>query len=418
MPQEIGEIYKSLVPSLSDGASIEEAFQMYHYGTATYNGNNLQPQSMERHIIDLNEDVARIDQTIASLANVYIEETSSTARPNAIVSQEPAVIPLTIRGVFGQSVPLQKWQRNTGTVNADVAQINNIGAAAFGGYLSVGDPAISTSVGLSVSLSGDHKGLTIKGVADQTDNLQEWQDNLGSIMSKVDSSGHITAPEVNVVNLNSSGLAIFNDAEIDGTLDIVGNLTTTADISTTSISLTSTATSITAAGSASISGDVGVSGTTNTKNISADGTITATGKITGNGDIEALGNLIGVGLELTQNLITAGNITANGIVKATSPNEGTTGAIRIVADVNEEAYLQFVGSNDTTELGHIKSTATELTVSQNMSVEGNVNIVSPTQFNTVIGTTTASLGARQIYLSAGDADNAVGQNGDIWIKYV
>jgi hypothetical protein len=86
MPQEIGEIYKSLIPSLSDDSSVEEAFQMYHYGTASYNGNNLQTQSIEKHLVNLNEDVVRIDSSIANLSNIYIEETSSSLRPNIIAA--------------------------------------------------------------------------------------------------------------------------------------------------------------------------------------------------------------------------------------------------------------------------------------------------------------------------------------------
>jgi hypothetical protein len=410
MPQEIGEIYKSLIPSLSDGASIEEAFQMYHYGTSTYNGNNLQPQSVERHLIDLNEDVSRIDQTIASLTNIYIEETSTAERPNSIVSQEGAVVPLTIRGVFGQSVPLQRWQRNTGTANTDVALINNNGSSAFAGYLSVGSAVTSATTGLSLTLAGDHKGLTIKKWSTQTENMQEWQDSSGSIISKIDSSGDFTSPNIYSTNITSVGIGFFAEMDVSGTLDVTGNVTVVADISANNIS---------ASTDIIVGADLDVIGTTTTKSIDADGTISSTGKITSNGDIEALGSLIGVDLQLSQNLLTSGNIVANGIIKVKSPNEGTTGALRILADdVNQEGYLQFVGSDDSTEFGYIKSTLSELFISQNTSVDGTLNISSPTQFNTVVGTTTASLGARQVYLSAGDADDTVGANGDIWIKYV
>lgn len=410
MPQEIGEIYKSLVPSLSDGASIEEAFQMYHYGTATYNGNNLQPQSMERHIIDLNEDVARIDSTIASLTNIYIEETSTTARPNAIVSQEGTTVPLTIRGVFGQSVPLQKWQKNTGVANTDVVLINNNGSAAFAGYASIGSAVIPTTTGLSLALAGDHKGITIKKWSTQTENMQEWQDSSGSVISKIDAAGDFTSPNIYATNITSSGIGSFADIDISNTLDVTGNVTVVADISAANIS---------ASTDINVGADLDVIGTTTTKSISADGTITSTGKITSNSDIETLGSLIAVDLELSQNLLTAGNIVANGIIKAQSPNEGTTGALRIIADdTNEEGYLQFVDSSDTTEFGYLKSTSSELFISQNTAVDGTLNVVSPTQFNTVVGTTTASLGARQVYLSAGDADDTVGSDGDIWIKYV
>lgn len=401
MPQEIGQIYKTLIPSLSDDASIEEALQMYHYGTAVYNGNNLQPQSMERHIIDLNEDVSRIDGTIASLANVYIEETSSTTRPNTIVSQEAVVVPLTIRGVVNQTAALQKWQKNTGTVS-DVALINNAGSAAFSGYLSVGSAIISTSTALPITLSGNNKGITVRGVSGQTQNLQEWQNNTGTALSYVDSLGNLNISEITAQNVGITGQATINALVMENSL-------AAEEITASKITL-SGAIGLVVQNESSLQGDVDILGTTTTKNISTDGTINATGNIETTADITALGDLNGANLNLSQSMTTTGNITATGIIKAKSPNEGSTGGVKILGDVNGDSYLQFVNAGDTLEFGNIKGSSAGITLSTSTSVSGGLTVVSPSA--------SGSVGVRQIYISTGDPTVADGADGDLWVKYI
>jgi hypothetical protein len=401
MPQEIGQIYKTLIPSLSDDASIEEALQMYHYGTAAYNGNNLQPQSIEKHIIDLNEDVSRIDGTISSLANVYIEETSSTTRPNTIVSQEAVVVPLTIRGVVNQTAALQKWQKNTGTVS-DVALINNAGSAAFSGYLSVGSATISTSTALPITLSGNNKGITVRGISGQTENLQEWQNNTGTALSYVDNLGNLNISEITAQNVGITGQATINALVMESNL-------TAEEITASKITL-SGVTGLIVQNDSSLEGDVDILGTTTTKNISADGTIEATGNIETTADITAQGDLNGANLNLSQSMTTTGNITANGIIKAKSPNQGSTGGVKILGDVDGNSYLQFVNAGDTLEFGNIKGSSDGITLSTNTFVSGGLTVVSPSA--------SGSVGVRQVYISTGDPTGADGADGDLWVKYI
>jgi len=424
MPQQIGEIYKSLVPSLSDDASIEEAFQMYHYGTATYNGNNLQPQSMERHIIDLNENISRIDGSISSLENVYIEQVSSSIRPNLIVSQDSITVPLTIRGSFSQSSVLQRWQKNTGSV-ATVAQITSIGSAGFDGYISIGSTTPPLETGLSVTLTGNHKGVTVKGAFAQTEDLQQWQNSSGSALSRIDYLGNITTQNIETTNANIVGTATIASATVSGTTNLSGNLTSTADISARMITLTNTGSSIVAAGEVSITGALGVTGITSTRNLSVDGTITAFGKITSTGDIEASGDLKGSNIQLTQSLVTAANITANGIIKARSPNQGTTGGVRVIADSLGNSFLQFVNSADSAELANIRADSSGLTLSRptvisgNTSVTGNLSVSGTGSTTTVISPVgNNSSGVRQIFISTDLPLTSQGTNGDIWVQYV
>lgn len=401
MPQEIGQTYKTLIPSLSDDASIEQALQMYHYGTPIYNGNNLQPQSMERHIIDLNEDISRLDNTISSLANVYIEETSSTVRPNVIVSQESVVVPLTVRGVVNQTASLQRWQKNTGTVS-DVALINNVGSAAFAGYISIGSTTVPTSTALPISLNGDNKGITIRGVTGQTQNLQEWQNNSGTALAYVDSVGTLNAPDIVVQNIDITGEATVSTLQLSDDLNAQEIFAVKATLSGAS--------GLVVQNDSSLEGDVSILGSTDTKNLTVDGTLNTTGTIEATGDITALGDLNGANLNLSQSMTTTGNITANGIIKAKSPNQGSTGGVRIIGDALGSSYLQFVDAADTTEFAHIKSTSTELTLSKKTVIQGALDVVSPAA--------TGSSGVRQMFISTADPTVANGVNGDVWVKYI
>jgi hypothetical protein len=109
-------------------------------------------------------------------------------------------------------------------------------------------------------------------------------------------------------------------------------------------------------------------------------------------------------------MTTTGNLTVNGIIKAQSPNSGTTGGVQIRGDASNKSYLQFTNSTSTVEYGNILGTATGLNISTNTSITGTLGVVSPTA--------TGSVGVRQMYISTGDPLSTDGQNGDIWIKYV
>jgi hypothetical protein len=415
MPQEIGEIYKSLVPSLSDDASIEKAFQMYHYGTASYNGNNAQPQSMERHLVEINSDITDIRADISNLTNVFIEETSTVLRPNVIVSENPTVIPLTIRGVQNQTAILQRWQKRNESGNIDVAAISNTGNAAFSRYVSVGSNSFVDTVALNVVPNGDDKGVVVKGVSGQTENLQEWQNNSGTVLASVDASGNVSIKNTTVTgdvsvsnNITVNNQSILSDVTIGGTLSVTGEITMSDSIVSTS---DITANNITG------NGNLSVIGSSSIHNLEVDGTINAFGTITASGDIITSGDFEGANISLTESLITAGDITATGILRGTTPNSGSTGGVRIIANgITNDNYLQFVDSADTSEVSHIKVNASGFFLSSNTEIDGSLTATG--EANVLSPTGDGSVGVRQVYLSTGDPTASDGNNGDIWVKYI
>ena len=410
MPQEIGEIYKTIIPSLSDDASIEKAFEMYHYGTAAYNGTNLQPRSIEKHLIDIGTDISSIRSDVANLPNLFIEEVSQSSRPNIIAAQSGTTIPLTIRGVANQSAVLQRWQRTTeGGSNFDVVRVSNGGSMGLDGYLSVGSVTIPTTTSLNVAVaSAGHKAVVVRGADSQTGNLQEWQNNLGTVLASVDPAGNLAVKDTEVsgsvtvsTNLGVTGTSNLGVVALTGALTSNSNISTTTDISGRKITLTGTPTSI------------DVSGKSLLKSVDVDGTLDVFGTITATGNITTTGNLSVANLSISQNITTTGNLTADGTILAQTPNEGTTGAVRIRANAaTNNAILQFVNPGATAELSNIT-----------VESDGSMNISTKTSVLSPAGDGTR--GTRNVYISASNppagttADSiADGFNGDLWVRYV
>lgn len=142
MTQSIGSSsYTTTIATLSDEASIVEAFKYYHQGGLT---GSPAANSVEQYFIDINDRADTIDTQIGyggvsptpnsvhsrlsslettvgtSLAADYIKaipssnDTASTR--NLIQPATDGVIPLSIQGVNGQTADLQQWRTSAKTV--------------------------------------------------------------------------------------------------------------------------------------------------------------------------------------------------------------------------------------------------------------------------------------------------------------
>lgn len=198
MSQVVGTLYPSLIPTLSDDATIVEAFQFYHLGldpvTGSYTAN-----SVEGHLKSVNDrataletrtttaetNILNLQNTInVTLPTVYIEQVSSSSTPNVITPQTSSVIPLAIAGVSGQAANLQEWRNSAGT---------RLSSVDSSGKLFV------------------RETVTVNGIASQTSNLQEWKNSGGTNLSWVDKDGKFwyqgtNAPELIGENQVSSML--------------------------------------------------------------------------------------------------------------------------------------------------------------------------------------------------------------------
>lgn len=203
MAQEIGQDFKSLVPSFSDDASIEEAFSMYHYGVENFNNLNESPNSIQGHLRSVNQRVDEANQRIDQFSVVFLEAQSQASAPNVVTPENNVTVPLTVRGGQNQVADLQRWENNNQT---RLATIYPDGFASFQGYLGIGiNTKPQSTVGMSMFLSQpSHRGITVRGSANHTGNLQEWQNNVGTPLARVSADGTVFSRQTEVVNLNSS----------------------------------------------------------------------------------------------------------------------------------------------------------------------------------------------------------------------
>ena len=112
---------------------------------------------------------------------------------------------------------------------------------------------------MPISLSGDNKGITVRGVTGQTQNLQEWQNNSGTALTYVDSAGTLNAPDIVVQNIDITGEATINTLEMSDDLNAQEIFAVKATLSG--------ATGLVVQNESSLEGDVNILGSTDTKNL-------------------------------------------------------------------------------------------------------------------------------------------------------
>lgn len=159
LSQEIGNNYKSLIPTLSDEATIVEAFQFYHYGVDPYNGTVNPTRSIEGHLSAINVradglntrltsaegNIVSIQNTINNtLPTVYVEQVSLTLNPNVISPQTSATIPLAVAGTSGQTANLQEWRNSSSSVLSWVDKDGKFWFQGVSGPEQIGEGQVSS----------------------------------------------------------------------------------------------------------------------------------------------------------------------------------------------------------------------------------------------------------------------------------
>jgi hypothetical protein len=120
---------------------------------------------------------------------------NSTSYGLLLTNIQPAAVGYIVRGATSQTGNLQEWQNSAGTV---VSSISASGAAVWGGGYNIfgGDVRIGTSSYFDSELSlspriVSEKGLVVRGLASQTADLQQWQDNSGTSVLKIGADGSV-----------------------------------------------------------------------------------------------------------------------------------------------------------------------------------------------------------------------------------
>jgi hypothetical protein len=225
--------YPVTIPTLSDNASIVEAFKYYHLGGL--NGSVF-PNSIEHHLSTLSAKTTTNNDTLGyagivpapasvhtrlttieaqlgtSISSDYIKSSpssnSTTTGKNLISPTTSSVIPLVIKGVNGQTANLQEWQSNSGLV----AKVDSTGKVFSNDGTSVAE-VLTTSGSQSItnksivtsyySNSGTSYSLQ---VSDSGKTINFTNSAAKTVTVPLNSSQSIaTGTSITITNLSSSG---------------------------------------------------------------------------------------------------------------------------------------------------------------------------------------------------------------------
>lgn len=100
----------------------------------------------------------------------------------AIYATVPATRPLIVKGAASQTAHLTEWQNSAATVLAGVSNTGHIGA---------GTAPWSGTVFYGLATGADVRGLMVRGVASQTANLIEVQNNGGTVVGGFSPTGQL-----------------------------------------------------------------------------------------------------------------------------------------------------------------------------------------------------------------------------------
>ena len=102
---------------------------------------------------------------------------------NGLITINPAnnIVPLVITGASGQTSDLQEWKNYAGTTLAAVSSGGSLyGTGVYASYLMQVTSGASSQV-----------ALTVKGAVSQSANLQEWQNSSGTNLLRLNSAGKL-----------------------------------------------------------------------------------------------------------------------------------------------------------------------------------------------------------------------------------
>jgi hypothetical protein len=117
--------------------------------------------------------------------------TDSSAMINA-TANAIGTVPLIVKGASGQTASLTQWQNSAGGLVATMSAAGDL--ALYGNGITSGDHRVGTATYLSATLNvqaraATEKGIVVRGFASQTANLQDWQESGGGIPTYVNSFG-------------------------------------------------------------------------------------------------------------------------------------------------------------------------------------------------------------------------------------
>ena len=164
--------------------------------------------------------------TFSTAGRVSIGNGSSGAKLDVLIASSTQ-LGLVVKGVISQTANLQEWQNSAGSVLARVDSTGGVrpnflatnsiyDASDTAPYLIFGSNTLTLN-----TRNAAYVGLTVKGAASQTADLQEWQDSAGTILAKIMSNGSFF---VNSTGTSNDPIAIQRASATRFKVDPYGNV--------------------------------------------------------------------------------------------------------------------------------------------------------------------------------------------------
>jgi len=158
------------------------------------------------NLLDIQNSASTSVSGFGNTGNLRVRTATEFSAALNLAAAASTQIGAVIRGATSQTANLTEWQDNSGTV---LAQITTGGQYVSPQRVTIGLTALSTAAQLVVNSPVDRVTIIARGVASQTENLQEWQNSAGSTRAQVTADGSIltSATLTTTQNLRVGGLA-------------------------------------------------------------------------------------------------------------------------------------------------------------------------------------------------------------------
>jgi len=196
----------SALGSLTTGALNTAVGQGAGYSTTTGNSNVFIGYAAGGAETGSNKlYIANTSTATPLIGGDFSAKTLTVAGNTTITSQATGTVGLVVKGVASQTADLQQWQDSSGNVLAKIDLNGRMTADHFKAsvlwnnvIVNYGDNGpyfnmTSTNVLLQNRNTTSNVLFTIKGMASQTGDLQQWQNSAGTVIANIGSAGDMTA---------------------------------------------------------------------------------------------------------------------------------------------------------------------------------------------------------------------------------
>lgn len=203
MSQLIGQNFKTRIPEFTDDASIEEALKVYHYGVDNYTVEPIPDDSIEGNFRNLNTRIAAVEAQIGGIDPLIPYVKFTSLAANPNIIVSETTSTIPLT-VRAIASQTSNLQQWQNSSNNPVLSISVSGYLSTASYIGIGSitPVATTALNINV-INPSNKGIVIRSAASQTANLQEWQNSSGNNLGWVDRFGSIYSKGVEVSEIQN-----------------------------------------------------------------------------------------------------------------------------------------------------------------------------------------------------------------------